>query len=639
MHEAVTDFDQWYTTRSLDTRDNTIGHFAVAPCGDALYQRYRKYKTEMDARVKDYYKLEMLVDGEVISKKNDLPNISSGETSGMIRRMARNLVQHTPNVDIISKFDDDSAEGIFVRWILKTKIIGDDQYSNDMQQNLFASAKLALGLGFDAVAPVLLQDAAKGWFMKYDSFYYKDVFPEPGARDVRDAQDVFVRRYLTKGEVVNLVRRNVPGWDHEALRTLLKTQAPTRQKDSVPKTDKHQTIPEGYEIITWYSSSGEPFLTFSETTRLLLRIEENKHPLQFHPVHFMVMEKDLQQPLGKSQAELVLGRQEFQDLLLNGAMKLWYRNINPPIFGFGTLNATPNLSPGKYTQFSNPNSKIETFETNTQTLMQYGTISQQNAGNMVQQIGAADQQMASQGTGGAMSQTPQGVEAQQQMVDITTNNYQKAIENFFSRYCSYALTLYFHELKGVKKVTPSADARQQLIAAGLDETLFDENGVLEMDFSALATEYYVRTVPGSLTELEDEKQLRVLNEMFIPLSQAMPALANAGDPEMLKKAAAAMIFIVEKQLELSGSAHKTDINKLLTEGPEATLPGTEGNDAFEARFQDLTVASEQQTAAITSALAALQEQMANQAQINQSIMGHLGIPSDTSASGAPAVTV
>ena len=158
-----------------------------------------------------------------------------------------------------------------------------------------------------------------------------------------------------------------------------------------------------------------------------------------------MLEKDEQQPLGKSQVELLFGRQEFQDLMHNGAMKLWYRNINPSIIGYGGINTVPNLSPGKYTQVSNPNAKIEAFEVNTQTLMQYNTISQANLGSMVNLVGSADQQMAVQ-AGGGMSATPQGVEAQQAMVDITTNNYQKAIESFFSHYCSYALTLYFHEL-------------------------------------------------------------------------------------------------------------------------------------------------------------------------------------------------
>lgn len=49
----------------------------------------------------------------------------------------------------------------------------------------------------------------------------------------------------------------------------------------------------------------------------------NKHPTKMHPVFFLVLEKDSQQPLGKSQVELLLGRQEFQDLMHNGAMKMW----------------------------------------------------------------------------------------------------------------------------------------------------------------------------------------------------------------------------------------------------------------------------------------------------------------------------
>ena len=116
-----------------------------------------------------------------------------------MRRIARNLVQNTPNVEVLSKFDDDSTQGIFSRHILTSKIIGSDEYSNDMQQNLFASTKTALTLGFDTVIPVLLQDAAGGWYVKYDTIHYRDVFPEPGAKDVRQAEIVFIRRYLTRG--------------------------------------------------------------------------------------------------------------------------------------------------------------------------------------------------------------------------------------------------------------------------------------------------------------------------------------------------------------------------------------------------------------------------------------------------------
>jgi hypothetical protein len=605
-----------------------------------MYHQFTQYKREMEARIKNYEKLVMIADAEVINPKSDLPNISSGETAGMIRRMARNLVQHTPNVDIVSKFDDDKAKGVFVRHILKTKIIGDDFYSNDMQQNLFASAKNSLTLGFDCVIPALLQDAAGGWYIKYDNIHYQDVFPEPGARDVRHATDVFVRRYLTKGEVASLVRNNTAGWDIPALKLLLKSNPSARETNDY-QSKKHHTSPDGYEIITWYSASGAPFLTFDARQKLLLRIEKNKHPLKWHPVFFLVMEKDLNQPLGKSQVELVMGRQEFQDLMLNGAMKMWYRNINPPLIGYGTVNAIPNLSPGKYTPISNPNAKVEAFEVNTQTLMQYGQISQQNAGNMVQLVGAADQQMATQNTGGQMSNTPQGVEAQQQMVDITTNNYQKAIEAFFSRYCSYALTIYFQELRGIKEVTPTADTRQALLNGGMSAEDFDPtSGNIKIDFSDLATEYFVRTVPGSLVEMEDEKQLRILNEMFVPLSQAMPAIAAAQDPEALKHATKAMQFIIEKQLELSGSTHSKSIQEIFSGNvtPESTARD-ELQSVFDAKIEEISVSHTAESDQLAAAVSRIQEQIALLAEGQGAMMQQIGIPSEQSAPVAQEVTV
>ena len=631
-HEPVKEFADWYTGYDpTGGRDGCMEFKGLGPWAGKLERKFNRAKREMDARVANYHKLEKLADGEVLTEKPDLPNVSSGETAGLIRRTARNLVQNAPNVEVISKFNDDSVEGIFARHILTSKIIGSDQYSNDMQQNLFASVKSALTLGYDAVVPALLKDAAGSWYIKYDALHYRDVFPEPGVKDVRDATYVYVRRYLTQGEVWQLIRENAPGWDTAALRELLKSNPVARESQSVDRqTAKHRQVPEGYEIITWYSSNGSPFLTFSNSNTLL-RIEKNKHPLKLHPVHFLVLEKDDQQPLGKSQVELLIGRQDFQDLMLNGAMKLWYRNINPSIIGYGTVNSIPNLSPGKYTQISNPNAKIEPFEVNTQTLMQYGAISQQNLGSMVNLLGSADQQMATQ-AGGGMSATPQGVEAQEAMVDITTNGYQKAIEAFFSRYCSYALTVYFQEMKATKKVRPTAEARIKLLKAGLDTSAINEDGTIDIDFEKLATEYFVRCVPGSLVELEDEKQLRILNELFVPLSQAMPAMAASQDQQMLTQAAKAMQYIIAKQIELSGSSSAKDIGLLWSSGD------VEEVDAREARIAEL----ENQLGAVTAendaelelsaaAIRQLQEQVSLLTKNQTVLLEKLGVLNETPA--------
>ena len=319
-HEAtsVNSFDDWYTHREVvdfGTRMGCLDFKGLTSLASGYLGNYTRFKREMDVRCTGFEKLEMLADNEVISPKDDLPNVSSGETAGIVRRMARNLVQNTPNVEVVSKFDDDSPHGIFARYILKSKIIGSDTYSNDMQQNLFASTKTGLTIGFDCVVPCLVQDYSKAWHIKYDTIHHRDVFPEPGSKDVRDATEVYVRRYLTRGEVMALIRNEPAGWDVAALRELISKNPtpPPRDRQSNSQADnKRKVIAEGYEIVTRYVAGGDNFVTFSPSTQLLLRVEKNKDPLKRHPVLFLVLEKDSQHPLGKSQVELLLGRQEFQ---------------------------------------------------------------------------------------------------------------------------------------------------------------------------------------------------------------------------------------------------------------------------------------------------------------------------------------
>jgi hypothetical protein len=218
-----------------------------------------------------------------------------------------------------------------------------------------------------------------------------------------------------------------------------------------------------------------------------------------------------------------------------------------------------------------------------------------------------------QAAGNGMSATPQGVDAQAAVVDINMNNYQKAIEAFFSHYCSYALTIYFQEMKAVKSVTVTAETRQQMIDAGLELTAITDEGRIELDMEDLAILYYVRCVPGSLVELEDEKQLRILNELFVPLSQAMPAIANSGDQEMIRKATQAMAFIVQKQIELSGASSARDIG-LIFEG------GTDMVDERDTRVEALERVVGGLTAAHETELDVVKEAVLQQsAQISQMI--------------------
>ena len=167
----------------------------------------------------------------------------------------------------------------------------------------------------------------------------------------------------------------------------------------------------------------------------------------------------------------------------------------------------------------------------------------------------------------------------------------------------------------------TADSRRALLNMKFEKERIDADGNMNIDFSDLATEYYVRCVPGSLVEMEDEKQLRVLNQLFVPLSQAMPALAASQDQQMIHNFAAAMAFIVEKQIELSGSNRSNDLKNIVRTGEPMAM--TEGNDEAEEYFDQMDVAMNGM-AAMAVQMQSMQEQMRLLTESQAAILSGLG---------------
>jgi hypothetical protein len=124
--------------------------------------------------------------------------------------------------------------------------------------------------------------------------------------------------------------------------------------------------------------------------------------------------------------------------------------------------------------------------------------------------------------------------------------------------------------------------------------------------------------------MEDEKQLRVLNELFVPLSQAMPALANSGDQTIITQAAKAMSYIIAKQIELSGAADAMAIRDLWT--GKKTEEEIDERDRkimeLEARIANPDLEAEREATA--AALLAVTEQLAEQREALSAIMDRLG---------------
>jgi hypothetical protein len=140
--------------------------------------------------------------------------------------------------------------------------------------------------------------------------------------------------------------------------------------------------------------------------------------------------------------------------------------------------------------------------------------------------------------------------------------------------------------------------------------------------------------------MEDEKQLRILNEMFVPLSQAMPAIAATQDQQALKFATDAMRFIIKKQLELSGSTHSQSIQEIFSGGmtPEFSAQ-EEMQSAFDARIEEIEVTRSAESEQLATAVLQIQEQIALLAQGQGAMMQQIGVPTEQSAPVAEEVTV
>jgi hypothetical protein len=187
----------------------------------------------------------------------------------------------------------------------------------------------------------------------------------------------------------------------------------------------------------------------------------------------------------------------------------------------------------------------------------------------------------------------------------------------------------------VKKVQLTADARYRLLGAGMPEEMIAEDSTLEVDYDELATEYWVRAVPGSLTEMEDEKQIRILNQLFVPLSQALPALVQSGDPDAVKKATMALAYIVGKQIELSGASSAYELKKIWAEGDDTSTREREAAMlSLEDRVTGVQASYERELDAQTQAITQIQDQMTMLAENQQLLLEKLGVGSQPSNNGS-----
>ena len=126
-----------------------------------------------------------------------------------------------------------------------------------------------------------------------------------------------------------------------------------------------------------------------------------------------------------------------------------------------------------------------------------------------------------------------------------------------------------------------------------------------------------------------DQHIEQLNQLFVPLSQAMPALAQTNQPQVLANAAAALMFIVKKEIELSGSNRARELKSILdtgeTEEYNRYAARVEQTEASISGFSDTMLENNALTAEV---LSQMREQIRTLGETQSVILQKLGAGTD-----------
>ena len=118
----------------------------------------------------------------------------------------------------------------------------------------------------------------------------------------------------------------------------------------------------------------------------------------------------------------------------------------------------------------------------------------------------------------------------------------------------------------------------------------------------------------------------------------MPALAATNDQEMLTNAAKAMQFIVNKTIQLSGSAHAEELAGVFGRGePSRMEQYVDQVNQLESGVAAAVAANTENTAVMADAIVQMQQQISQLVQANQVLFEKLGVSSAPSAPTEPTV--
>ena len=477
-------------------------------------------------------------------------NFSEGSTQAIRRKIRAQTIQRVPDGEIITQYDKNSIEQALIEYIFEHKVLQSEFDGKDMMKQLWKAFDYSYDYGYACVRTGFEKDLDGDPRISFTLVGWNDIMPSPECTFIEEADWYIVREWLPQSSLKALLDDNGEvkdsTYDRDVIRYLVKNKTrSSSDMNSVPLQDRKQGVShtESVEVRTYYRKGDSEFITYVPEIQCILRRIPNDDPRKDVPLHFLILEPDPEYPLGCSSIQWTLAQQQFADAFQSTAYETLLLAMHPPLMMFGNqVNPKIKMKPNSvWPMGTNPNNRIEPYRVETTTLTQYGAISENISGKMMQSLNITDATVASEANVAKYSATPQGVEQQHLDKTITVNQYQKRVEVFFQEWANHALRSYLSSMSGTVELTVDERTRRRiwdieqsqidpLDPESAPESIVNGDKVM-VDFDNLSSDllsFEVRA--GSLIENEKETERRNIQEMLIPVSQMMGNISDANRP-------------------------------------------------------------------------------------------------------------
>lgn len=505
-----------------------------------LHARYDAAKSQMTKRTYHHELYGLLAKNKSIHewsvKRGNTKYFSEGSTQYILRKVLADTVQRVPDGELTTQYDKASKEHIFLQYLFENKVMVSEIEGMDMMANLVKAFKMSFIYAFAPVRTGFENDYDDDARVKFSLEQWSDVFINPDCTDICRPTVVYHRSYMSKDDVLALLDEegNIidSTYNEDVVRCVIdEDMFSSKMAESEAMSDrmKGSTSVQSLMLITEYRRGAKEFITFVPELNAEFRRVPNYDPRKGIPWNFLVLEPDMDFPIGVSQVEFLLADQQFNDLFQTSAYKNLLLAMEPPIMvsGWETNPSSYRFEPRKIWNLgNNPNQvKVEPVKIENSILSNWTTTREAVAAAMVRNLNVADGSVAKD-AGVNYSKTAPGVEQQQAEKTININQYQKRVEGFMQEWAVQALRMYVNSMHGEHTLTVNEATRRRLFDIGAEDCIDGDKITINFDdLSADMLEFKVRA--GSLIQKKEDQELEKLTAMVQPFVQNLNGWSEA----------------------------------------------------------------------------------------------------------------